>query len=453
MRHRMRLFLCALALVAGLGPARAQAPADSLLPETPLRPEAIPVTAVPPDTLPLLTLPEVTARVLEENPTVVITRLEREIAENDASLGNAGFLPNAGLTATQRRLAGGGQFDRGGDYSLDLTAGASVTVFEGLARVARYRRLQALATARAFDAEATTESVLADAFVTYFDVARQQDQLAVLREAVALSEERLRIAIGRRDVGAASELEVRRALVDLNADRAVLLRQQNALAQSKALLNRLLGRTGNDFRVTDSVEVDPTLALAALEADALTGAPDLRAALAAEEAAEQERTAVRREVWPRVDLTAGYVFDEVTDPIGLAPGQAGGFTYGLTATFDLFDGFERRRRLANATLRQRQQAFVIDETRTALLTALESTYAVYRRSLMLIELEEENAEAARQNVNVALERFRLGVSTSLELREVQRALTDAQSRLIAALFEAKQAEVELRTLSGQLLPE
>ena len=452
-RLPIRFLLSTLALLAGLHPAWAQVPPDSLGPFPPTEPFA--VTAVPTDTLPLLTLAEVTALVLEQNPTVVIARLEREIAERDASLGNAGFLPNVGLTATQRRLGsfgGGGQIDRGGDYSFDLAAGASVTVFEGLARVARYRRLRTLADVRRWDAEATTEAVLADAYVTYFDLARQQDQLLVLREAVALSEERLQIATGRRDVGAASELEVRRALVDLNADRAVLLRQQNALARSKAILNQLLDRTGGDFRVTDSVAVDASLRLAALEADALT-APDLRAALAGETAAEYERTAIRREIWPRVDLTAGYVFDQLTDPIGLTPGQAGGFTYGLTATFDLFDGFERRRRLGNAALRQQQQALVVDQTRTELLTALESTFAVYERSLLLVELEEENAEAARQNVNVALERFRLGVSTSLELREVQRALTDAQSRLVAAVFEAKQAEVELLTLSGRLLPE
>ena len=441
-------------LLSFAAPALAQTPADSLGPFPPTEPFA--ATAVPADTLPLLTLAEVTALVLEQNPTVVIARLEREIAERDASLGNAGFLPNVGLTATQRRRGSfssgstGGAFG-GSGYTLDLAAGASVTVFEGLARVARYRRLQTLADARAFDAEATAEAVLADAYVTYFDLARQQDQLAVLREAVALSEERLRIATRRRDVGAASELEVRRALVDLNADRAVLLRQQNALARSKAQLGQLLDRTDTDFRVTDSVAVDSTLRLGALEADAVT-APDLRAARAAEAAAALERTAIRREIWPRIDLTAGYVFDEITDPIGLAPGQAGGFTYGLTATFDLFDGFERRRRLGNAALRERQQALVADQTQTALLTALESTFAVYKRSLLLVALEETNAEAARQNVTVALERFRLGVSTSLELREVQRALTDAQSRLVAAVFEAKQAEVELLTLSGRLLP-
>src|SRR5690606_15562178 len=261
------------------------------------------------------------------------------------------------------------------------------------------------------------------------------------------------IATGRRDVGAASDLEVRRALVDLNADRAALLRQEAALARSKALLNEYLNRpAGLDYRVSDSTDIAKNLDLAALETAALAEAPALRAAERGVEAAELERTAIRREVWPRVSLSAGYAFSELTDPL-LAPGQTGGLTVGLTASLPIFGAFGRRRRTDNAGLRIQQQTLAAERTRTAFLTGLRSTYALYERSLLLVELEEENAEAARQNVDVALERFRLGASTSVELREVQRALTDAQSRLVRARFEAKQAEIDLRALSGRLLEE
>ncbi len=435
-----------LLLLLALGsPAAAQDLPDSL--RTPV--------AAPDTTLPLLTVAEATALVLDQNPQVVIARLSAEIAENDASLGNAGFLPSVSLDAAQRRFPTASQATtfRTDNYTLDASANARVTVFEGLARFSRYRRLQTLARTEALNAEALTEELLADALVTYYDVAGQQEQILVLREAVALSEERFRIAERRRDVGAASELEVRRALVDLNADRAALLRQQTALARSKALLNRLLNRpTGLDYRVTDSVAVDTSLALDALEAVALTDAPDLRAAQTAEDAADLEVEAIRREVWPRVDLTAGYVFSDLTDPI-LPPAQTGGFAYGLTATFDVFDGFERRRRVENARLRRLQQAEATEQTATATLTGLRSTYALYGQSLALVDLEAENVEIAGQNAVVALERFRLGVSTSLELREVQRALIDAQSRLVAARFEAKAAEVDLLALAGLLLPD
>lgn len=435
-------------------PAAAQVPAG--LPADSLRPEPIRDTVVTPDTLPLLTPEEVAARVLAENPTVAIARLDRAIAENDYSIGNAGFLPTAGLTATQRRTPsrettpGGPAFE---NTTLDVVAGVDVPVFEGLSRFARYERLGVLAEQEALSADATAEATLADALVLYYDVAGQQQQIAVLREAVAISEERLRIATGRRDVGAASDLEVRRALVDLNADRAALLRQEAALARSKALLNEYLNRpAGLDYRASDSTDIQKNLALDALEADALADAPALRAAERGVEAAELEQTAIRREVWPRVSLSAGYAFSELTDPL-LAPGQTGGLTVGLSASLPIFDAFERRRRTDNAGLRIQQQTLAAERTRTAFLTGLRSTYALYERSLLLVELEEENVEAARQNVAVALERFRLGASTSVELREVQRALTDAQSRLVRARFEAKQAEIDLRALSGRLLGE
>jgi outer membrane protein TolC len=438
-------------LLCFAAPALAQVPADAPAPYPPGEPFA---AAVPQDTLGLLTVAEATALVLAENPRVAIARLDALIAQNDASLGNAGFLPTLSLDATQRRVPTRPDLSfRTDNVLLDASANARVTVFEGLARVSRYRRLQTLARVEALSAEALAEDLLADALVTYYDVAAQQQQLVVLREAAALSAERLRIAEGRRDVGAASELEVRRAAVDLNADRAALLRQQTALARSRAALNQLLGRTtGLDYRVADAVAVDTSLALGPLEAAALGAAPDLQAARIAEEAAELEVQALRREFWPRLDLTAGYVFSEFTDPL-LPPAQAGGFSYGLAATFVLFDGANRQRRVQNARLRRMQQAEAAEQARTATLTALRSTYALYTQSLALVALEAENAAVAEQNAAVALERFRLGVSTSLELREVQRALVSARSQLVAARFEAKVAEVDLLALAGLLLPE
>ncbi len=440
-------------------PAAAQDVAPDTLGADTLRTDTLQVpdlTLAADTSQPLLTVAEARALVVRQNPQVAIARLDAEIAKNDASLGNAGFLPRLSLSAAQRRFPPTGREGatfRTGNQTLDMTASASVTVFEGLARVSRYRRLQTLAEISALDAEATSEALLADALVTYFDVAGQQQQLLVLREAVALSEERLRIAEGRAEVGAASQLEVRRALVDLNADRAALLRQETALAQAEAQLNRLLNRPGREaFRVEDSVAIDTTLEEAALEAAALAAAPGLSAARAAETAARLEATALRRAFWPALGFTLGYGLGDVTDPL-LPPTQAGGLTYGLTATFDFFDANQRRRRLENARVRVEQQQLSTEEALAARLTALRSTYALYENSLALVRLEEENAAAARENAAVALERFRLGVSTSLELREVQRALIDAQSRLVAARFEAKSAEVDLLALAGLLLAE
>jgi outer membrane protein len=420
-----------------------------LLAAAPLAPAQVVPVPPPDDTLPLLTLEEVTALVLAQNPTLAIARLERAIAENEAQLGAVGFLPSVSIGAAQRGSPTPAGAERSRNETFDVTASGGVRVFEGMARFARLDRLRTLAQVQALDEEALTLTLLADAHTVYFDIARQQGRLAVLAEAVALSEERLRIATSRRDVGAASDLEVNTAQVDLNADRAAELRQEIAIAQTRARLNQILNRPeGEPFRAEEAIVIDTAMSLEALRAEALEEAPGLRAERTAELASELQETAIRREIWPRVDLQMGYAFSELTDPLA-RPAQPGGLSYGLVATFDLFDGFNRRRRLETAQLRTRQQGLATERTRTALLAGLESTFALYERSLELVALEEANVQAARNNAMVALERFRLGASTSIELREVQRALIDAESRLVAARFEAKAAEVELNALAGR----
>ena len=75
------------------------------------------------------------------------------------------------------------------------------------------------------------------------------------------------------------------------------------------------------------------------------------------------------------------------------------------------------------------------------------------RDLQLLDLEEANIQLARQNVAIALERYRLGLLTPLALREAQRNELDAETRLLDIRYAAKQAETALRRLSGGLVRE
>jgi len=326
------------------------------------------------------------------------------------------------------------------------------TVFDGFRRGATYRRLGIAGEQAEIGAERVAENTLAALAVLYFDIVRQQQQLEVLGESIEISEERLRIAASRRDVGSASELEVRRAQVDRNADRAALLRQEIAIAAGKAALNELLGRDRSPgFRVVDSIPIDRSLTLEALTDAAQRGN---RAVLEAERAREivaMERRELRGEWFPRVGLQLGYSMADLSDQLGFVPTQPNGLAYGLTFSVNVFDGLNRERRLQNARLRQQSSDLAARQARTRAIAGLETAHAGYGNRILLTELEAENEQLARQNVEVALERFRLGLSTSIELREVQNALSAASSRLVTARFEAKQAELELLRLSGELL--
>lgn len=441
----LALLLCPLVLLTS-APAAAQ-------PEPP----SAQTQRAPGDTL---TLPEALDLAAANNYQLRQAATDAAIAANDVSLGNARFLPRLSFTAQQNRrptggfsLGGSDSGTFGGGNSFTTAANLNWTVFDGFSRFAEYDRLNALSRQTTLDAQRTAEVALADVIVQYYDVARQQQQIDVFEEAVAISEERLRIAELRLDLGSASELAVRQARIDLNEDRAALLQQRSSIANAKAALNRLLGRPADPaFAVRETIDLTANFDAEQLLTEARQHNRALRAAQAARVAAVEERRIAQSDWLPRLDLTAGYAFNNVTTDFGLPSNQPGGFSYGLSASFDLFTGFNRPRQIENARLHIRRRDLEIQEIETRVETAARSALENYRNALARIELEQENLEAARLNVEVALKRFRLGTFTSIELREVQQTLTEIQRRLLSARFDAKQAETDLLLLSGRLLP-
>jgi outer membrane protein len=82
---------------------------------------------------------------------------------------------------------------------------------------------------------------------------------------------------------------------------------------------------------------------------------------------------------------------------------------------------------------------------------LSNAYKNYLLQKQTLQLEEENLGLAKENVSIALARFRLGVSTVLELREAQISLQQAYNRLIAARYNTKLSETELLRIRGSLV--
>lgn len=405
---------------------------------------------------PELSLAEALRVAQENNYAIRIARNDVRMAENDYTIGNAGFLPRLGLNARQSRQSFGNvSGDRatfGTANTVDLSMELSTTIFDGGGRFATYRRLGSELELVERSADRTAESVLADVVIAYNDLVRRQQLLDVLREAVELSEERQRIAELRRDLGSASELEVRRARVDLNADRAELLRQEVALSNAKAAFNQLLARDGGlDYVVADTIMIDPSLTLDQIRAQAQQQNRTLAVAAQARETAELSKAEARADRLPTIGLTAGYAFNDLTSELGLPAGRPPGLNYGITASWGIFDGFNRRRRVRNAELAIRNSQLALEDARTEVVTRLETAHQSYRNSLELVDLERENVALAAFNVDVALEQFRVGTITSVELREVQSAFTSAELRYITAQFEAARAQTELLQLSGTLL--
>lgn len=402
---------------------------------------------------------------LEHNFLLQIAENKARIASNNNTLGNAGFLPVlTGDGAINRRIEDNVTTypsptlpDRNvknaetKNYSYGLNA--NWTIFDGLTMFAVSDRLAVGEKIGNTEAQLQIEDFLAEIISLYYTVVGRQKAFHVLENTVEVSEERIRIAETQRDLGSGSEYNLLLAKADYNEDKAALIRARNALKQSKISINRIMSDAGfTEFDVQASIELGDMLMLDSLKSSALSQNTELLLARLEEKQAQTAIREINGEWLPQISLNGGYGYTRSESSTGFSNfSETKGFNYGITARINLFDGFNKSRRRQNAQLTLKNEQLRYQDLELETKARLLQVYALYRDALDLIELEQENLAYNRQSQDIALERFRLGTISSIELRETQQSLLNAENRLIAAQIEAKNAETELLRLSGLLL--
>ena len=416
---------------------------------------------------------------LEHNYDIRLSKADQEIARNNVTRGNAGQLPivDASFTRTyninySRQQTGENvpSVVRGGkSNALVGNAGVTWTIFDGFGMFIAYDRLRALEQSQQHLTRATVEETVEAISNAYYDVVRQSGKIKSLEEALVIGQQRIDLTQAQVDVGVSAKVEVLTARVDFNADRSLLIQQQELLSTAKINLNNLLGRTSTtDFSPADSIVVARTLDQESILQDIATRNPRLQQARIGVQVANYDRKLIRASRFPQLDLNGNYginrninnnaivitrTINTITTSVTTNTNRVYGPNYGFTVGFPVFNGFNNRRLEQNARVAEAQSQLLLEQTNLDLSTAAAQAFAQYQNRLQLLQLEEDNITLARQNVAIALERYRLGLLTPLALREAQLSQIAAATRLLDIRFQAKQAELVLRRLSGTLVQE
>lgn len=440
---------------AGASAGEAQVTADTAGTTTLEAPATTPATQPP-----LLTLRAALELGLERNPEVRIAEQRHRIDQVNRSIGSAGFLPTLELSGS-RTLdvedvvpgAPGSSTARSDLERMGASVDLRWTLFDGLRRFATRGRLAEQERLGGEGARHQVDRTAQEIVLRYFTIVRQEELLRALRDAVSFSEERLRIAQMMRELGSGSEYQVLLARTDLNADRADVIRQEAVVEDAKVALLQLLALPPEtEFTVERTVPVAEALSFPELLEGFRTSNREIEMARLRESIARLERSEVRRDRLPTVDLRAGYGISRDDPRLGRsAIEDARGFHVGVEVSLPLFEGLAHRRRGEVAELELRNREIEREAQEQRLEAALRSEYRNFLNAQQLAELEEENLELAQRALRIALEQFQLASITSTELREAQRMVLDTRIRLIDARFDAKAAETELLRLSGRLV--
>ncbi|NBC65246.1 MAG: TolC family protein [Bacteroidetes bacterium] len=409
----------------------------------------------------VLTLDEAVAIGLENNYGIMISRNSVEQAENNLSLGNAGFLPVVDAAASRTERIEDSEFQAGGESR--VTEGAESnntnaainlnwTLFDGLRMFSSYNRLGEIRDLSELQLDLNQEFLVANISFTYFNIIRISEQLNILQNNIEVTEERIEIEETKVDLGSGSEYDLLQARSDLSEDRAAYIRETNSLTEAKINLNELLGRQpSEEFDVVSEISVNRSLVKKQLYENLIEQNTELAIAKAQEDITELELREVQGERYPEISFSSGYSFNRNESGGGFFSfNETIGFSYGLTARVPIFNGFNINRRIQNAKIDQKNAEISRQQERLRIESNFESAFRAYTNAIELVDLEEENYQNAEETLDIALERFRLGSISSLEFREAQTTFLQAENRLINAQYEAKIAETELLQLSGNI---
>ncbi len=402
---------------------------------------------------------------LENNFSILVAKNNEEISSNNFTPGYAGYLPYLNIGGRysgtsndirQNLYDGTSNVTRGAtSASVSASATLGMTIFRGFNVKTTYRKLGELKDIGELNTQAAIESYLATLASTYYNYIQQLQLAENLKYAVELSRERLRIDEQRYLLGSGSKLQVLQSRVYFNSDSSKLSKQYETVRSVQVRLNELMAVSdlGMTFTLKDTaITVIPDLLYEKLYQETIESNTSLLIARKNKIISEYDYKISMARRYPYLDATAGYSYAlSESSQASYKSQNTSGFNYGLTLSYNLFDGFNVNRQVKNAALDLKNKELKYSEIEQGIKADLIRIYFGYVNNLRLIKLEEQNLETATENLAIAMERYRLGNLSGLDLREVQKSLLDANERLLSVEYQAKIAEISLLQISGNIM--
>ncbi len=402
---------------------------------------------------------------LDRNFSILVAKNNETISKNNYTPGNAGFLPTVDLTGKQTgtlnnstvNLTDGTKTSTDGIFNTTTNGSAvlGLTLFNGFNAVTTYKKLGELNQVGQLNTQLTIENFISDLVTGYFNYILQIQEMNNLKYALTLSRERLRIDEDRYILGSGSKLEVLQSRVYVNSDSSNLSRQNEVIRSAQIRLNELMAveDLSHTFSSRDTtIDVNPGLLYEKLLEETLVGNTNLLIANKNKIISDYDYKIILSRSYPYLNFSGGYNYTFNTYTKNSTKNQINnGMNYGLTLGVNLFDGFNQRRNIRNSVIDRENKDLRYREIEQGVRADLLTIYSAYSNNLRLISLEEQNFQTATENLDIALERYKLGSLSGIDLREVQKSLLDARERLISAHYQTKLAEVSLQLISGKIM--
>ncbi len=411
-----------------------------------------------------LTKQEAIRLTLENNFGILIATNDIQIASNNKNILNSGYLPNvtgdaaavynrdnieAQFANGETNILNGAESDR-----YNAAVNLNYTLFDGLGRWYNYKRLKEQYNLTELQARETIENTILQLFTVYFEIARLSENVTILKETLQISEERITRSNYQFEYGQNTKLDVLNAQVDAANDSINLINTKQLLVNTKRDLNLIVN---NDL--TKTFAVDTTINFVnRLQIDGfLEKSFENNVRILRNQSNikinEYDLKVSKSGYLPTIGLTGTYGWNKNNNNAAafLATLTSDGLSASVNLSWNLFDGGRTITEIKNAKIALENQEIQQEQLEQEVKRDIANALGNYENRLKVYEIQQQNVVTNQNNFERSKERFNLGQITSIEFRQAQINLIQAQTNKTLAKYDAKLAELQLLQLTGQLL--
>ncbi len=412
----------------------------------------------------LLTVDEAVSLALKNNFDVELAQKKIQQAQLNTDKKNTGLLPTVTASGGANYQIGTfwgkppnldtyKKISRAGTQNYNASVGANYLLYDGNFRKYNWEKLKIFYHLSEIEAQALYERTALSVHTAYYQIAKLKSILAILQSTMDVSKHRLKRAEVGVEFGKESGLSVLNAQVDINNDSLKIQNTQLQISNAKRNLNSLLGRDLSiDFDVVTDVNYLTGMTEEQLIEDATERNTQIKAINRNIKLSELDLKMAKAGYKPTVRLSASYGGSFVAQPGGFFDKQVSlGLGAGLQVSWNIFDGGRTKIKEQNAIIDQETNLLRKQQIEYNLESDVRTKWANYQNALSTLEFQQVNIQTAQANFDRTKERFSAGQISSVEFRQAQLGLLNAQSIYQQAKYDAKLAELGLLLVSGHLV--
>ena len=402
---------------------------------------------------------------LENNLDIKVIENKNKIFKNNASILNSGYLPKLSSSAgfnksnqnieieTPNNLSG--KLDNMKSENSFSNVSLQYVLFDNSGRKFNYKKSKELSFRSDLEVKEVIENTLLQLYTIFYEVCRLSEEKEIIRSSLEISKSRLERNKIKFEFGQSTKLELLNAEVDVNTDSIRYLNSIKNLSNAKRDLNLVMNVDLNTEYILDkNVKYNSEENIMSFYDNAGENNTRLKIYNKSVDISGYELKSIRSTYLPAIGLIGSYDWNESTNDNPYAffnKNVYDGISGGINLSWDIFNSGKRITANKNAKIKLENSKIEKEKAFLMFQKELNNSYETYKNNLFILDVQEQSLNTSKNNFLRNSEKYDIGIVSSIEFRNAQINLLNANLSRNTARYDVKISELVFLKLSGQII--